>query len=396
MKYVQRFVDRHGAERLYLRKKGLPKVPLKSAWPAEGEVCSALELEVRQLLERLERTSPIPGTLRQATRAYELEDPDFRGLAESTKYEYRLLLTEFDAQLGDVPIIRFTPAFVLALRNAWAQRGHRAANVRRQVLKNVLKSCLIAGVLEIDPFAKVGDVRRPSGLTEPHILWPAEVVEAVLQTAIAARRYGLARAVAIARYTGARRGDLVGLTEGARRGGRFSFLSGKRKVLVDIPEDPILTVWLARVPNRQPDEPRRGRKDPPRGVVRLQTRSLVFNLSNERYTEDGLGLELGKLLAAMCKRGELDSDQYDLHGLRHTRGVEIALSGCSDAQGAAMMGHRSPSSFAQYRRQASKVRLSDDAGAKVIEFRAEGLESAVSNPVSTKCQTGQKNETGSV
>jgi len=70
------------------------------------------------------------------------------------------------------------------------------------------------------------------------------------------------------------------------------------------------------------------------------------------------------------RRGVLDRTDYDLHGLRHTRGVELALAGCTDAEGAAMMGHASPVSFRQYRRQADRIRLAEAGHAKVIELRA--------------------------
>ena len=63
--------------------------------------------------------------------------------------------------------------------------------------------------------------------------------------------------------------------------------------------------------------------------------------------------------------GKVDTAAYDLHDLRHTRGVDLALAGVTDAEGAAMMGHASPSSFAQYRRQADRRRLPDAGAAKV-------------------------------
>jgi integrase len=288
--------------------------------------------------------------------------------------------------------VDFTPGFLLELRDAWAARGYRAANYRRQILKNVQERSLIEGTLEIDPFSRVGGVRRPSQMKEPHPLWPAPVVESVIRGLIAKKRYGLARAVVIGRYTGARRGDLVKLTKAARGNGRFSFLSGKRFVPVDLPEDPALTAWLAEIPDMQPDEPRQGRKVDAASadsVIRLKTAppTLVFNLENKRYTEDGLGLELKKAIVALQAAGKLPAANFDLHGLRHTRGVEIALSGASDAQGAAMMGHWSPTSFAQYRRQADRVRMSDDAGALVLAFRDQGVNTHVSNQVSNKCLT---------
>ena len=94
-------------------------------------------------------------------------------------------------------------------------------------------------------------------------------------------------------------------------------------------------------------------------------------MAGRPYTEDGLALELRKLVAKFHEAGRLDSNRYDLHGLRHTRGVELALAGCSDAEGAAMMGHGGPSSFTQYRRQADRVRLSDAASARVVKLREQ-------------------------
>jgi hypothetical protein len=64
--------------------------------------------------------------------------------------------------------------------------------------------------------------------------------------------------------------------------------------------------------------------------------------SGKPHTEDGLGQEYAKLVIAIHKAGRLESDSYDLHGLRHTRGVALSLGGCSDDQAAAMIGHRSP------------------------------------------------------
>lgn len=383
MKHVMQVKRPNGAVHLYLRKKGLPHVRLESQLPPAGaEAGSALEQEVKRWLDAFAAQTPRPGTLRGLLREYELKDAGFLARADSTKYEYRLILKELEETLGGVPVAAFTPAYVLALRDAWAERGYRCANMRRQVLKNVLKRALIVGDLKADPFALVGQAPRPKDAGEPHRLWSAEVVELAIRAAIASRRYGLARAVAIARYVGVRRGDLVALSDKARADGRFRFLSGKRRVPVDAPEDPELTRWLDEIPAAQPDDPRAGRKLPA-NVTRLPPTTLVFNLANERYSEDGLGLELGKLMAALHLANTIDSPAYDLHGLRHTRGVELALAGCTDAQGAALLGHASPSSFAQYRRQADRIRLADDGAAKVIQLRRQNAPA----PVATESAT---------
>jgi integrase len=367
MRYVKRYRDAHGVERLYFRKVGHPRngEALISPWPVQPEG-SELEAEVQDILGPEGRKAK-PSNLAGATRTYEL-GADFTVLSASTKYIYRLLLKDFDATLGDLPVAAFTPAFILSLRDAWAARGHRAANLRLQVLKNVLNPQLIAQDLP-DPFSRIKQVRRPRDRTEPHPVWSEAVVRIVIEEAIEAKKYGLARAVAVGRYVGARRGDIVRLKHSARSNGRVVFLSGKRRIQVDMPEDPILTEWLTITPASQPPSKWQSHVERKTKVTRMPPTTLVFNISNLPYSEDGLGQELAKLIVKLHDEGRIDSDAYDLHGLRHTFGVEAALAGCTDAQGAALMGHGSPNSFATYRRQASRLRMSDDAAALISALR---------------------------
>lgn len=356
MKYVNRVIDKNGVERLYLRKRGEPAIRLVSPWGSE-----ALAREVGELLDKTTQ-KPLPGTLSLALRAYELENPDFAGLRPSTRQLYGYFLKELDDDFGALPVSAFQGSRILQLRNLWAKRGHRAANLRLQVLKNVLRPTIIAGMIPGgDPFALVPQVRRPADATEPHRLWPDTVVRQVIEAAIAERRFGLARAVALGRYAGLRRGDLIRLTTTARAEGRLRFTSGKRKVRVDILEDEQLTYWLDATPPAPP---------PANGTPT----HLVYGMRRPAYTEDGISQELAKLVGRLSDAGVLDCDRYDLHGLRHTRGVELALAGCTDAQGAAQMGHASPSSFAQYRRQADRIRMADDAAKLVTRLRASDRE----------------------
>jgi integrase len=392
MRFVKRVVGRDGRVRLYFQKKRHPRRPLQSP---EGS--PELEAEVQAILAAESPSKPLPGSLKGAARAYELEDADFKALADSTKVLYRALLCELIDDFGDVAVERFTPAYILDLRNIWAERGHVAANHRLQVLKNVLWPSIVAANRG-DPFELVPQARRPAGLKEPNPVWPEHVIVTVLEEAFAQKKFGIARAVALARWSGARRGDLVRLAPRHRQGGRLRWLSGKRRVPVDILEDPELTRWLGRTPERAPADPRQGRKVRPGAPTPLRQPRLVYNVAGDPYTEDGLGLELRKLLVDLAERqkidgavlddaGEIVGSEYGLHGLRHTRGVELALAGCSDAQGAAMMGHKSPASFAQYRRQADKIRLSDDGAAKVAQLRERLANEEVENKMENRWKT---------
>lgn len=370
MKHVLKVTTAGGKTHLYLRKAGLPRIRLTSPWPPEGgEKGSALEKEVERLIEALTPGKALPGTLKGALKAYELESQAFRNLADSTKAIYRLYMSQLEEDLGHLPVQAFTPAFLSNLMDEWSKRGHRAANHSRQVLLNALRPAMVAGLSDRATFALVGPVARPRALAEPHILWSWETFEAIMRGALAQRRFGLARAIAIGRYIGARRGDLIRLPRTARvpvrspaNGLRFQFLSGKRRVRVDVPEDPALTEWLDETPSAQP-------KTRYRKTVQ-ETTTLVYSMEGTVYTESGLGQAMADLAKALHAAGKIDSPRYDLHGLRHTKGVEMALAGCTDAEIAAALGHASPSSAAQYRRQADRIRLADSGSAKVEDYRA--------------------------
>ena len=96
-RYVKTVRGRDGVVRLYLRKAGLPLVALTS--PPES---AELEAEVKALIAALAPSEATTGTMEAALRDYELRSADFRALAESTKYEYRLILKEFEALLSEI------------------------------------------------------------------------------------------------------------------------------------------------------------------------------------------------------------------------------------------------------------------------------------------------------
>lgn len=381
VRYVNRVIGRDGLARLYFRKAGMPSIPLNSPWPPEGEEDgSPLALEVEAILARAppKPAKPAPNTLKAALRAYELESPDFKVLGDGTKYEYRLIMRELEDDFGALSLATFSPEYIMQLRAIWAKRGHRAAENRLLLLKHALTPAMVKD--GVDRFALIPGVPRPADAGEPHRIWPEGVVHAAIARALKHGKVGLARSIALGRYAGARRGDIVKMTKAARRvPGRIAWLSGKRRVPVDIAEDPALTLILTQT------------SDHPRSMI------LAYNLAGVAYTESGLGLEIGKLIEELyglrsskdpAERAQaIDSADYNLHGLRHTFGVEAALAGCSDAEGAARMGHRSANSFATYRRQAEKIRLSANADIKVAALRERTANPDLQNALQNACKT---------
>ncbi len=142
----------------------------------------------------------------------------------------------------------------------------------------------------MEPSPVVGPVRRTRALGEPHLIWPRRVHHPRADGARGRQARPDRSAVAIGWFVGApRRPD--GHSR-ARRGatGGSSTMSGKRRVAKT---------------------------------------TLVYDVAGRPYTEDGLVLELHKLVGALYKERRIDSDRRDPHGLRHTRGVELALAGAA-------------------------------------------------------------------
>jgi integrase len=368
----------------YFRKRGCPSRPLTSPLPAAGEEDgSPLEDEVNAVLAELEPARPLPGTLKAALRVYELESPEFLRLRASTKREYGYIIKELTADFGGQPVAAFTGPRILGLRNLWARRGHKAANDRLLILKHALKPSVIAGTFGGDPFAHIDNVLPPSDRREAHPIWPEAVVETVIASAIERRRFGLARAVALARYAGPRREDLVTIRASARQNGRLIFRTTKKGVQVNQAEDPALTRWLDEIPSGQPLSKWQRHAQRRAGVVRLPAPTLVYNTRGKPYTDDGLGQALAGLIGDLFAAAQIDSPDYDLHGLRHTLGVELAIEGASDAEIAAILGHSSPNSSQTYRRQADRLRLADNASARIRALR----ERARNADVKTACKS---------
>jgi hypothetical protein len=198
VRFVQRVKTERGV-RLYFRKGDVRRALVS---PDGSE---ALRLEVEAILAELnsiERAAtPTPGTIAGAIRTYNYS-AEFLALARSTQKSYQTLLDEIAEDVGDVMLIDVTPALVVELKNLWAQRGHRAANLRLQILKNALEPAVVDGRVPVDPFARLKKVRRPHNAGEVHPVWEDAEVDAVIGLAIARKMPGLARAIALGRWAG--------------------------------------------------------------------------------------------------------------------------------------------------------------------------------------------------
>ena len=299
---------------------------------------------------------PRPGTVGGCLAAYN-RSSEFLSLARSTQGEYQRHIDEITEDAGPVLLADIDPAWAREMRDAWALRGHRAANVRMQVLANALAEAIEDGRVGprpgADPFARLKKVKRPHDAGESHPVWEDAEVEAIIDLAIARKLTGLARAVALGRWGGFRRGTICALPLNARVEGfdehgrsqrRLYWITEKRKVLADKPEDSRLTALLARTPAR--------------------ALTIAYNAKGEPWKARQLNQAVDRLISALAKNGRA-RETLTIHGLRHSRGVELALAGASDAEIMSQLEHATDRAAKIYRRQADRRKLADAAQSKV-------------------------------
>lgn len=86
----------------------------------------------------------------------------------------------------------------------------------REVLKNALEPAIADDRVAGDPFAKVKKLKPPHGAGEAHPTWDDGEAQAAIDEAIRRKRPGLARAIALGRWGGFRRGTICAIPRSAR------------------------------------------------------------------------------------------------------------------------------------------------------------------------------------
>lgn len=350
IRYVQRVRRLDGRVDLYFRKD-THRYKLSS--PDDTD---ALRTEVEAILARVATIdaakTPKAGTVAAMLRNYG-NSADFLSLGQKTQSEYQRLANEMIADMGELALRDVTPAAVVAFRDLWAKRGHRAASNRLQVLKNALQPAIEDQRIEMDPFARIKKVKRPHDLGEAHPVWEDTEVAAIIALALRRKMPGLARAIALARYAGFRRQTVCAIPLNARTTGfdangrshkRLNWLTEKRKILADKREDPRLSAILDSTPNL--------------------ALTIAYNDRNEPWKERALNQSVTRLLQSLAKDSRARAN-LTIHGLRHARGVELALAGASDAEIMSQLEHATDRAAKIYRRQADRRKLADSAQERV-------------------------------
>lgn len=360
VKYVQRIRRPDGTVDLYFRKGGHREGPLRSA---DGS--PELQAEVNAILSRLARTqaaqTPKAGTVGGAIERYR-KSADFIGLALSTQVEYGRLLKEIELDVGDVRLAEVDKSWVRDLRDLWAPRGHKATNDRVQMLKNVLKPAVEDDRIKTNPFSGLKKLAPPHDADEVNLAWTDEEVDAFIALALKRNMPGLARAVALGRWGGFRRGTICNIPLSARiiaqdddglAQRRLYWTTEKRKVLCDKREDSRLSAFLESTP--------------------AKALTIAYNQRGHPWKVRALNQAVTRLAIALAET-KTARPNLTPHGLRHARGLELAYAGASDAEIMAQLEHTTERAARIYRRQAERRRMADsgqDRVDNVVALKAE-------------------------
>lgn len=354
VRFVQRIKRSNGRVDLYFRKGDFRRGPLKA-----GDGTPELQDEVDAILAQMEAaaaaSAPVVGTVRGALAAYN-KSAEFVGLERSTQRNYQYMIDELADVFRDVPLAAVTYPFLMEMQDIWAPRGHRAANTLMQVLKNALVPEMKKGTVPNHPFADIVKLRPPVNKAESQPAWTDQEVDAAIDMAIRLAQPGLARAIALGRWGGFRRGGickiplnarLIGFDDDDRPQKRLYWTTPKRGVQCDKPEDGRLTELLDRTPN--------------------SALTIAYSKWGKPWKERSLNQAFDRLLEKLAKEG-LARDFLDIHGLRHARGMELAYGGASEFQIMAQLEHTTPFTARIYLRQANRAKGANDGQTKVDDL----------------------------
>jgi len=238
-----------------VRVKGVKRYRAKGRWYAyhrktgarfKAEFGSgAFFAELAQLESRLKTQAALPGTLGQLLVSYRTS-PTYADLASATRQGYSRMMNLIKP-LHDMPVVELTPQFIAGMRDRIAtMHGRRQANYVMAVVSVACEHGKEHGIIADNPVKGIKRLRRDRSLPAANRPWTQEERRTVLTEAPIQIRVP----VALAMFTGLRKGDVLALTKTAIRNGRVWRRTRKTGQEVSIPMHPDLAKLLAEAPTQ--------------------------------------------------------------------------------------------------------------------------------------------------
>jgi integrase len=365
--YLSEELDRHGNQRLYVRRNGR-RIRLHVA-RGSAAFLDAYHAALDTLTElkppspvRVKKIAPRGSLGWLATLYFGSEEfrkltsgPPRRAVIEECLRE--TVRNASDDLMADCPLSFVTPAKIKRLRDL--KKGlPGAANNRRKYLSAMLGWAVEEGHMKTNP---ARDVRRVKYATNGFHTWTvAEVAQFVERHSIGTKPY---LALCLLLFTGVRKGDMVALGRQHTWRGLLRFVPSKTKhVRMEISEKPILAP-LAKAIEAGP------------------TGDLTFLVT--QYGKPFTAKGFGNWFRDRCNEAGLT--HCTAHGLRKAGATILAENGATTAQLMAIYDWSTPAQAEVYIRAANRTRLAGQA-MPLLEKWTEGESSFVA-PASPACRT---------
>jgi integrase len=327
-RYVQVYRDRHGKQRIYLRKPGF-HLPLPGPLYSEAFwIAYHKAMGDKPVLD----LGSQEGTMAELIIRY-YGSAEFKTLADSTKATYRRVLDRLRQEHGDKPVVGLETKHINSMIDAAADRSAAANNLRDR-LSVLMKFAIGAGYRNDNP---VRDAKKVKLKIKGFRTWTEDDISAFR------KQWPVGTPQRLLLFTGLRRSDAVRLGRQHLKDG-YHVISTKKSgelVILEIPVHPTLRSHLAYAPE---------------GLVYIQTVGGHSRSANA-FT--------GWISEAAQKAG-LPSDSSP-HGLRKAACRRLAEAGCTGPQIQAITGHRNLAEVDTYIREVNRKVLAKGAMAAIVD-----------------------------
>lgn len=332
-KYLNRFTDRKGVERIYFRVPGRKAVALPGPWKSD-EMMSAYYREVERAKGEIKKTAGEEGTFRRLLADY-YASPTFRRNAAKTQSTTRAILERFAVEHGHRMVAEMTMSDAEKIIGSMADRPG-AANSLRKRLRALLSYAVRHGWRKDNPASGVAKFKEGTW----HTWTDAEIAQFERRWPLGSRQR---TAFALALYTGQRRSDIAAMTwnnydkkartiEVAQEKGEMDRHDEKLVIRVH----PSLKATLDAWPNRHP--------------------IIIATGPNRGTSSNGLG----NLMTDAIRAAGLPP-RCVYHGLRKAAARRLAEAGCSANEIKSVTGHKTLKEVERYTIRAAQRGLAESA-----------------------------------
>lgn len=343
-KYCCWTTDRHGKQRVRLRKRGISVYLTCTPWSEDFMRQYAAAIDgVKDQATRIGSDRTIPGSFNALAVAY-YKSADFNGLAPISQRNRRNVIERLRNEHGDKPVARLEKKHIQEFRDAKLATP-AAANLLVETLRLMLNHAVDIGMIQANPAIGVKLIRPKNKSTGHHTWTEAEVEQFKDRHPVGSMAH---LALLLLLGTAQRKSDVVRMSWRDVRGDCIAVRQQKtgRDLLIplDVIEDDLPSI-LASLPK-----------------------------TNWTFLTTGRGVPFtsGGFSGWFRKRcDEAGLPECSAHGLRKLAATRMLNDSCTDAEVMAITGHRSVSEVRRYADKPDQERLARRVREKGLGAKGE-------------------------